>query len=230
MLDLLRGYQRQGNMPDFKVFCKEAQEKCGVTSGQAGPLSQRLKLLEAFVYESEKNSDLQEHYEPLNVESGKLSIVDLTNPLMSATDADGIFTVVLEKFRQQSAPKGVGKMVVLDEAHRYLQRGEGLAAEIVDCARVMRHNAMRVVVSTQSPLTLPPELFELCTAAILHRFHSRDWLSYLSSKIILPDNGMEIVQELVTGEGLVFCAGANNIKVRVRPRITGDLGASSQAE
>ena len=46
----------------------------------------------------------------------------------------------------------------------------------------MRHNGMRLVVSTQSPSALAPEL--LLTVAVLHRFHSHDWLlAFLERKL-----------------------------------------------
>ncbi len=44
---------------------------------------------------------------------------------------------------------------------------------------------MRLVVSTQSPRALAPELLELVTVAVLHRFHSADWFTYLSKKLPL---------------------------------------------
>lgn len=50
---------------------------------------------------------------------------------------------------------------------------DGLSAAIVNIARLMRHDGIRLVVSTQSPLALAPELLELVTVAVLHRFHSK---------------------------------------------------------
>jgi hypothetical protein len=38
----------------------------------------------------------------------------------------------------------------------------------------MRHDGMRIVLSTQSPKALAPELLELVSVAMLHRFHSSD--------------------------------------------------------
>jgi hypothetical protein len=35
----------------------------------------------------------------------------------------------------------------------------------------MRHEGMRVAVSTQSPKVLAPELLELVSVAVLHNFH-----------------------------------------------------------
>ena len=108
-------------------------------------------------------------------------IVDLTDPLLSVADANALFQVLLERFSLIKCPSG--KLCVLDEAHRYLVSGAPLAASLVDAVRVMRHEGMRVVVSTQSPLTLPQELLELCSVAFLHNFHSQDWYEYLSRKV-----------------------------------------------
>ena len=122
-------------------------------------------------------------------------------------------------------------------------------ASLVDAVRVMRHEGMRVVVSTQSPLTLPQELLELCSAAFLHNFHSQDWYEYLSRKVSLPKDGFRDVMRLEPGEALVFARRVEGLddaapdaedddaadafaptratfKMRIRDRLTHDLGAS----
>ena len=60
-------------------------------------------------------------------------------------------------------PSDNAKLAVFDEAHKYLQNStmDELSGTIVSTVRQMRHNGVRVVVSTQSPKTLPPELLEL---------------------------------------------------------------------
>ena len=72
---------------------------------------------------------------------------------------------------------GSGKLLALDEAHKFMDgmAADGLSEAIVNVARLMRHDGMRLAVSTQSPAALAPELLELVTIAVLHRFHSRDW-------------------------------------------------------
>ena len=111
----------------------------------------------------------------------------------------------------------------------------------------MRHEALRVVVSTQSPLTLPPELLELTSVAVLHAFHSSDWYRYLSSKLAIPTDGFETVRRLDPGDALVFVAkadlddGADHLDdvsenssvdcpvIHIRPRLTRDLGGSRRS-
>ena len=210
-------------------------------------MEQRLQLLESFVAESERNKESEHVSLEECVKPGTMVIVDLTDPLLSVADANALFQVLLERFRLIKCPSG--KLCVLDEAHRYLVSGAPLAASLVDAVRVMRHEGMRVVVSTQSPLTLPQELLELCSAAFLHNFHSQDWYEYLSRKVSLPKDGFRDVMRLEPGEALVFARRVEGLegaapdaedddaadafaptratfKMRVRDRLTHDLGAS----
>jgi DNA helicase HerA-like ATPase len=119
---------------------------------------------------------------------------------------------------------------------------DGLSDAIVDTARLMRHDGIRLFVSTQSPLALAPELLELVSVAVMHRFHSRDWHVYLAKKLPLPEGSFEAVRELQPGHALVFAtravvdrgepldsadAGESMLAhVRVRQRITADRGAT----
>ena len=249
-LDLLRRYQQKGVKPDFDDFAAEIEEAC--TSGtQSGPLAQRLQLLESVLAESKRNKGnglAAQHADLADlVAPGTLVVADLTDPLLSAADANGIFQVLLEQFRASEVD--TGKLVVLDEAHRYIAGSSGFENAVVDAVRVMRHEALRVVISTQSPLTLPPEILELASVAVLHGFHSSDWYAYLSSKLAIPKDGFATVRCLDPGDALVFAArsdlnptedfdddyyddgddGRGCAVIRVRHRFTRDLGASRRS-
>ena len=91
----------------------------------------------------------------------QLIIADLTDPLLSKEEANGLFQVLTEQFR--SLPTKGGKVLCLDEAHKYMtgEKADGLSEAIVNSARLMRHDGVRLVVSTQSPKALAPELLEL---------------------------------------------------------------------
>jgi hypothetical protein len=95
----------------------------------------------------------------------------------------------------------------------------------------MRHDGMRLAVSTQSPRSLAPELLELVTLAVLHRFHSRDWFSYLKKKIPLSDEHWGQLMALQPGQALAF---ASQHRVH-RPTVVsgaesfGDRGASGDS-
>ena len=237
-LSLLRGLQRQCVLPDFPSFLNKVRKLCNV-SGQKGPLDQRIALLESVVAESENNASLVEDSLDLMscTKSGYYFIIaDLTDPLLSKEEANGLFQVLTEQFRTLQTKSG--KVLMLDEAHKYMSgvAGDGLSEAIVNVARLMRHDGMRLVVSTQSPKALAPELLELVTVACLHHFHSPDWWAYLKSKLPLQDDAWERILSLGSGEAVAFATshnlsvnqveGSHCLPVRIRPRITDDLGSS----
>ena len=237
-LDLLRSYQRQAQVPDFSYFLEQVRKVCNV-NGQKGPLDQRIALLESVVAESEKNTALVK--EGLDLISSSKNgyhfiIADLTDPLLSKEEANSLFQVLAEQFR--TLPTKGGKVLCLDEAHKYMRgdKADGLSEAIVNVARLMRHDGVRLVVSTQSPKALAPELLELVTVAALHHFHSPDWWNYLESKLPLHQGAFERILSLNSGEAVVFATshdlsadsveGSHCLPLLVRPRITEDLGSS----
>ena len=141
-------------------------------------------------------------------------------------------------------------VLALDEAHKVMDgaASDGLSEAIVNVARLMRHDGMRLAVSTQSPAALAPELLELVTVAVLHRFHSRDWFAYLAKKLPLPARAREQLMELRPGHALVFASqhrvaraaaaagrasgdadggGCGHVfQLHIRQRITADRGAT----
>lgn len=80
-----------------------------------------------------------------------------------------------EQFR--SIPEQGAKVLALDDAHKFMDgiKSDGLSEAIVNVARLMRHDGIRLAVSTQSPKALAPEVLELVSIATLHHFHSQDW-------------------------------------------------------
>ena len=108
---------------------------------------------------------------------------------------------------------------------------------------------------SQNPQVLAPELLELVSLAIVHKFHSSDWFTYLKAKIPLrfedADGGgstggggggsaaaeertFDTIRCLPPGQALVFAANSaidrvaptSTIQVSIRPRLTADRGAS----
>ncbi|KAH8091580.1 hypothetical protein JL720_5890 [Aureococcus anophagefferens] len=238
-LDLLRRYQQQGRSRTLTTSPRRstasaarARRRARSSSGSSSsnPCSSRRRATRTTASRRSTRSR--------SSSARALIVADLTDPLLSAADANGIFQVLLEQFR--ACDVDAGKLVVLDEAHRYLSGDSGSASAVVDAVRVMRHEALRVVVSTQSPLTLPPEILELASVAVLHAFHSSDWYAYLASKLAIPKDGFSTVRRLDPGDALVFAAradlapaeefeeqdGRDCAVIRIRRRLTRDLGAS----
>jgi hypothetical protein len=241
MLEILRRYQRQNIMPSLSVFFEQVKSACGV-KGQMGPLEQRIALFESLIAESETNSDIRDEGNDLYdaCQPGHLVVCDMTDPLLSSLDVNGNFQVLVEQYRTLDLPRGCGRLLALDEAHKFMDGAatDDLSAAIVNIARLMRHDGIRLVVSTQSPLTLAPELLELVTVAVLHRFHSKDWFSYLAQKLPLEAAAWDLLVSLNPGQALVLASrhqiplgnkylyGHNCFVMQIRPRLTADRGTS----
>jgi hypothetical protein len=75
----------------------------------------------------------------------------------------------------------VGRVVALDEAHKYMTDSQECAAlteALLATIRLQRHLGARVIISTQEP-TISPKLLDLCSVTVVHRFTSPDWLNAL---------------------------------------------------
>jgi hypothetical protein len=239
MLDILRNYQRQGALPSFEEFIKNVKGKADI-KGQSGPLEQRIALLESLIAESSKNRDIS--HEAMNLrkacQPGKLVVVDLTDPLLSSGEANCIFQVLCEQYRTLPSNE-CGKLLVLDEAHKYMDgvASDGLSSAIVNIARLMRHDGIRLAISTQSPKALAPELLELVSVCMMHRFHSKDWIEYLSNKIPIDVKQLDKIMDLPCGNAIMFAssivtAGESPwkdqkiVQVHMRKRLTADRGST----
>ena len=239
ILDMLRKFQKSDKLPNFKTF-KKALEELDLSEAQKAPLSLRLLLLESLILESPENAslprtDLQNIFNKPN----NMVIVDLTDPMMSGTEANGIFQVVLSKFLTTPLSS---KLIVFDEAHKYLESSgtDELSASIVSALRQMRHHGLRLVISTQSPKSIPAEIIDLVSVALLHRFHAPDWFSYLKTKLPLKQEDFDRIINLPTGRALAFFENWPDIynlpfdedrfhEVNIRSRITEDAGISKIA-
>ncbi|KAI8912900.1 hypothetical protein DFJ77DRAFT_431877 [Powellomyces hirtus] len=241
ILDMLRKMQKDARYPTFGDFKTELVQ-LELNGQQNSPLAQRLRLIESVLADAPENrhlpyADVRALFGTHGEVNYPLIIVDLTDPMMSGPEANGIFQVMLSKFL--TTPTRAGKLAVFDEAHKYLQHSgnDGLSAALVSAVRQMRHHGIRLAISTQSPKVLPPELLELLSVALIHRCHSKDWFQYLRAKLCLPSDCFKRIMELDTGSALVFSSrwapsvlGSEYVrKVRIRSRVTADGGVSKVA-
>jgi len=239
VMAVLRRRQKAGwpaqTFEEFKEACLEQK----FLKQQSNPLRQRLQLLESFLYDTEENEsfrmgaaqDLTHYFQP-----GTMVICDLTDPLIDPQGANCMFQVILSLFIEKRMK--CGKLVVFDEAHKYLDRSVGnLCDDVTHLVRQMRHYGVRVLVSTQNPMVLPHELLELCSFAILHRFFSRVWFDHLRSRLNLSPETLQECCNLRTGEAVVYCSqgkilqpapisviGPKTYRCLIRERMTRDNG------
>ena len=225
LLVMLRDFQKNSKVVDFESFKRQLQA-LKFEGGQIGPLQQRLDVIECFLSRTNE-CDLQHIFE-----QGQLVLCDLTDPLLPKEEVNAIFNVLLEKYIGCKTPNA-SKMVVLDEAHKYLTEAmDPLSLSVIKAVRQMRHHGIRVVVSSQSPASIPSELIELSTLVMLHHFHVPDWFQYLKSRLPMNEKDFEKIRGLKTGEALVYTRqwpdgmddGRPMKTMMIRNRLTKDSG------
>lgn len=111
------------------------KDKLSVTQfarGQDGPMKLLLDLLESFMKRSTGFSRkvlANTENDFLVGSPGSLIIVDLTDPVIDADSACILFDICLSVFIQQTQ---CGKIVALDETHKYMTEGSGVAKAITE--------------------------------------------------------------------------------------------------
>ena len=112
--------------------------------------------------------------------NGSLTIVDLSCPFVDSQLACTLFGIALDLFLASGAGHR-GRIVALDEAHKFLNRSAAALAftdRLASLVRLQRHMGVRVAIATQEP-TLGPELLDLSSVAVVHRFTSPAWMAAL---------------------------------------------------
>jgi hypothetical protein len=101
-----------------------------------------------------------------------------------------------------------------------------------------------VIIATQEPTVIPSTILDLASMIICHRFSSPAWCTHLARHVSASSESADWYQQvtlLATGDALVFSPaaviaaddrggvvllGREHLKLRVRPRLTLDGGAS----
>ncbi len=97
--------------------------------------------------------------------------------------ACSLFNVCLSLFLEQDAH--VGRVVGLDEAHKYMSESaecQALTESLISTIRLQRHLGVRIFIATQEP-TVSLKLLDLCSVTIVHRFTSPAWLDVLKKHL-----------------------------------------------
>src|SRR5437660_7137489 len=113
------------------------------------------------------------------IRPGRLIIVDLRDEFIEKDEALGLFVVLLQLFADATDKgKAFNKLVVFDEAHKYIESPD-LVAGLIEVVREMRHKGTSIMVASQDPPSVPIAVIELSTQIILHRFNSPMWLRHV---------------------------------------------------
>ncbi|KAK4102810.1 hypothetical protein N658DRAFT_505858 [Parathielavia hyrcaniae] len=184
-----------------------------LTEMQLAPLKQRLETLESFMVEDQaKAYNMFASGQPghkagrkqpaatrgtsWKPQNGQLTIVDLSCPCVTPEMACSLFNICLSLFLEQDSA-AVGRVIALDEAHKYMTDSSECAAlteALLATIRLQRHLGARVVISTQEP-TISPKLLDLCSVTIVHRFTSPDWLNALGKHLAGVSSGGRLLEQ-----------------------------------
>ncbi|KAL2850427.1 hypothetical protein BJX68DRAFT_90932 [Aspergillus pseudodeflectus] len=225
---------------DYRDFRKRL-DNLRLDRAQTPFLAQRLDLLDSYL--DLKGAGAADYFL-----DGGVTILDLSCPFVDQSTACVLFRIAIDLFLYAHPSRG--KMIVADEAHKYMTdsaAAKELTETFLTIIRQQRHLGVRTIISTQEP-TISPRLIDLCSITFIHRFTSPDWYKMLRSHIPIdkgndnnehgmPD-GLYRIANLRTGEALVFAPSAQLVdenendlhakhevfRLKVRKRITWDGG------
>jgi DNA helicase HerA-like ATPase len=191
-------------------------------------LSVRLNLAGQFIDDAVRLGDY--------IRPGRLIIVDLRDETIEKDEALGLFVVMLNIFAAAGRQEGYNKLIVFDEAHKYMDNRD-LTGHIVDAIRQMRHQGVSLLIASQDPPSLPNEIIELSSLVILHRFNSPQWLKHVQRSVTaLSQLTAAEMSGLRPGEAFIWAAKATEpifthkaVRARLRPRATEHGGGTRTA-
>ncbi|KAF7791008.1 hypothetical protein EIP86_001967 [Pleurotus ostreatoroseus] len=227
IMAILRGMEDNFDYRDFRDQVGRAK----FNGSQKSMLNLRLSLLDSCLNGDESNS-IKSHFK-----AGQLTIIDLSSPFMDGASACGFFDIILGLFVE--AEITAGKVVVLDEAHKYLSESQAgssgrLTDSLLTIIRQQRHLATRVVISTQEPTVVPSKFLDLCSIIIAHRFSSPKWLKTLAQHVSAADSSLnELFDKIVslqTGQAILFAPNGLCVRSRAAAASASSWQAETEAE
>ncbi|KAJ3144038.1 hypothetical protein HK101_002869, partial [Irineochytrium annulatum] len=195
----LRNINARHDRFTFKAF-EAAMSKHELNAAQKMMLNLRIMLIKSCIKEEVAKSgaaDLKRRatqtppLAQIFAVKGGVVIVDLSDPYIDRVSACSLFDIVVGMFcaggDKGKDGGGAGKIVVLDEAHKYLaQKNEGsvpLIETLTTLIAQQRHVGLRLLISTQDPTGVPLRILELTSTFILHAFNSPSWFDHLKAHI-----------------------------------------------
>lgn len=194
-----------------------------------GLAHQRLELASEYIDDATHLSAL--------IQPGRLVIVDLRDEFIEKDEALGLFVVLIQLFADaEYEGRKFNKLVVFDEAHKYIESPD-LLAGLIEVVREMRHKGTSIMVASQDPPSVPTSLIELSSQIILHKFNSPAWLKHIQkANSALDSLTPDKMSYLKPGEAYIWSNKATDeafikgaTKIRCRPRVTQHGGDTKTA-
>lgn len=201
-----------------------------LSGSQKDRAMQRIQFAEDYIRDGFK---LQQYLKP-----GRLVIVDLRDEFIEKEEALGLFVVMLNIFSGVRTVDGqaFNKFIVFDEAHKYMD-DKKLVDAITTAIREMRHKGVSILIASQDPVKLAPEIIELSSVIMLHKFNSPSWVAHMKKAVTALGNlSADEMASLGSGEAYLWANKASDkivttrpIKISIRPRVTKHGGGTIQA-
>ncbi|MEO0769605.1 MAG: hypothetical protein AAFY72_09255 [Cyanobacteria bacterium J06649_4] len=171
-----------------------------------GLAHQRLDLASEYISDQANLTSL--------IQPGRLIIVDLRDEFIEKDEALGLFLVLLQLFSDvESENEQSNKLVVFDEAHKYIESPE-LLSGLIEVVREMRHKGTSIMIASQDPSSVPTSLIELSSQIILHKFNSPAWLKHIQkANAALGSLTPSKMSQLNPGEAYVWANKATSADV-----------------
>lgn len=194
-----------------------------------GLAHQRLDLASEYISDQANLTGL--------IQPGRLIIVDLRDEFIEKDEALGLFLVLLQLFSDAEVEDNQSnKLVVFDEAHKYIESPE-LLSGLIEVVREMRHKGTSIMIASQDPSSVPTALIELSSQIILHKFNSPAWLKHIQkANAALNSLTPSKMSQLNPGEAYIWSNKATDsafvkdaTKIQCRPRVTQHGGATKTA-
>jgi hypothetical protein len=206
---------------------RQGVEESGLPDHLKQLAQQRLDMAADYIDDSVSIKDV--------IRPGRMIIVDLRDEFIEKDEALGLFVVLMQLFADAQRER-FNKLVVFDEAHKYIDSPD-LVDGLVSSVREMRHKGMSVLVASQDPPSVPIKLIELSDVVILHKFNSPAWLRHMQKAAVsLADLSPAKMAGLAPGEAYVWSSKSSEteftrgaVRMRLRPRITQHGGATKTA-
>ncbi|CAB4405635.1 unnamed protein product [Rhizophagus irregularis] len=214
---------------NYNEFCIQLYNGCINNPEVKTFLKTRLGKLDSFIVEKLKDNinlqiksfidkfvSLKELFQP-----GAAVIVDLSDPLLGVKMASELFNIILGIYTRCNLKSSVveiesyvRKLVVLDEAHKFLVANTSLATTIHHLQSYPQYHKVSLIITTYEPTSIPIPILLQSNILLLHHFSSPLWSQFLLQHIPFSEVNFEKllskVMRLKVGRMVVFCPHNNN--------------------
>lgn len=186
---------------------REAVGEASMSDSSKKLAMQRLELASQWV--SEEGAELGSWLKP-----GRLVVLDIRDPMIDVKDAMRLclISVGLLQTVQGDNREPMPKLIVLDEAHKYLHKD--FAKEMETIVNQRRHTATTVAIASQNPDSIPPDVLEKSSVVALHKLTSGKQINHVKKAVEgLSQISNSDVTKLKKGQAIMWSTASTDPRV-----------------